>query len=309
MTEPSVSVLMACRNGARYLGEALDSVLAQNGPELEVVAVDDKSTDGTPELLERYARAHLGRIKLAFNDRQAGIPQVRARCLEMAEGSLICLLDQDDLWLPGKIGRQAEVLASEPEVALVHTAYEVFDDKTGRALPWQQPIGDQDGWVLRELFVEGCFVMSGTVMIRREALAPRKLGFWDLGLLSYDDYMLYLGLALDFPFAYVDEVLFRYRRHGANLTEELFADNVHLRRVALLREFLRRFPEARTRLGRARREGLAAHHLAAAAFERAAGRQAAAARYAAIAGALDPAATEQAVKGYLKRLLTRAPKR
>ena len=154
--------------------------------------------------------------------------------------------------------------------------------------------------VLRELWIRGCFVMSGTVMIRRSAMARRSVGFEDHGLLSYDDYFLYLALALDFPFAFIDEVFFRYRRHGGNLTEQLYADNVNVRRITLLRSFLARFPDARERLGPARRRGLARHWLDAATFERAAGHPARAARYALRAGASDPRAAATAVAGALR---------
>ena len=160
-------------------------------------------------------------------------------------------------------------MRSRPEVGIVHAAYEAFDSATGETIPWARPGAAKEGAVLRDLFVDGCFIMTGTVMLRREAMARRDLDFLDLGFLSYDDYFLYLALSLDWQVAYLDRVVMRYRRHEANLTSRLFAENVHLKRVGLLHEFLRRYPEAKARLGRWRRVGLARHRIHAAAEERA----------------------------------------
>ena len=96
MSDPLVSVLMACRNSVPFVGDAIDSVLAQGYPNIELVAVDDASDDATPDVLAGYARAHPAVVRTARNERQQGIPSVRRRALGMARGSLICVLDADD---------------------------------------------------------------------------------------------------------------------------------------------------------------------------------------------------------------------
>ncbi len=103
-------------------------------------------------------------------------------------------------------------------------------------------------------------------MFRRRVLDDRGIGLRDRDFSYGDDYQLHLVASLDWEFAGIDEVLARYRRHPDNTS--LRAGNDHVKRIALLREFLREYPEARARLGRYRRYGLANHHLLAAGHER-----------------------------------------
>jgi hypothetical protein len=109
--------------------------------------------------------------------------------------------------------------------------------------------------------------MTGTVLIRREAIDQRGLGFVNPGYPSYDDYLLYLTLALDWEFAYESRIVMRYRRHSGNLTNVLLSGNIAWARVTILNQFLARFPDARKRLGREHRRVLARLLIAAAAHE------------------------------------------
>ena len=297
MNGPLVSVLMACRNNVPFVEEAVESVLAQDYGQVELVAIDDASTDDTATRLAALARRHPGRIRFLRNTGQRGIAAVRSQALSEARGQLIALLDGDDLWLPHKLTRQVALLERHPDACLVHGGYEAFSNATGEEVSWDSYDGPRDGFILRSLFCAGCFVMSGTVVLRREAMRARAIGFRDTGMLSYDDYWLYLVLSLDRPVVYEPTVGFRYRRHGGNLTEQLFAKNVHLARIRLLEQFVSAYPEAGGKLGPARRRGLAGHWLQAAAFELAAGRSRSSLRCVARAAGLSPGVTLRGVAG------------
>jgi glycosyltransferase involved in cell wall biosynthesis len=240
---------MAARNHEQYAAEAVTSVLEQDYERLELVAVDDASDDATADVLERcVAAAPPGRMHVVRHDRQEGIAATRAHALRLARGEFIGVLDSDDLWLPGKLGPQVALLVAEPDVGLVHAEYEAFDSATGRPIPWERD-WDRDADQLFELFRLGCFVMTGTVLIRRAAIERRGVGFVNPGYPSYDDYLLYLVIALDWRLAHDPRTVMRYRRHPGNLTNVLFAGNVARARAKLLEDFVRRFPEARDRLG------------------------------------------------------------
>ena len=146
------------------------------------------------------------------------------------------------------------------------------------------------------LFVDGCFVASLTALFRRDVLTRRNLRLREKDFSFGDDYFLWLTLSLDWQVARIDEVLARYRRHTSNESGRLALTNFHLRRVALLREFVEDFPEANARLGRNRRRGLANHYLKAADFEQA-GSRGRAALLIARAMALDPVYTLRALNG------------
>jgi glycosyltransferase involved in cell wall biosynthesis len=268
MSEPLVSVLMAARNHERFAAEAVSSVLDQDYERLELIAIDDASDDATAEVLEECAsRSPPGRMRVLHHASREGIAETRAHALKVSKGELIGLLDSDDLWLPGKLEPQVELLQTEPEVGLVHAEFEPFDTKTGEPIRWDRE-WDEQADQLVELVRVGCFIMTGTTLIRRAAIDTRGLGFVNPGYASYDDYLLFMTIALDWQLAHEDRLVMRYRRHAGNLTNVLYAQNLARARASLLELFVSRFPEARDRIGHELRRTLALQLMAAAAHER-----------------------------------------
>ena len=268
MSGPLVSVLMAALNHEDFAADAARSVLDQDYDRLELIAIDDVSDDSTAEALaECAAEAPAGRMRFLEHDRRAGIAETRAHALRLARGEFIGVLDSDDLWLPGKLGPQVELLERESDVGLVHAEYEAFDSETGAPVPWERE-WNEGADQLVELVRVGCFIMTGTVLMRRAAIETRGLGFINPGYASYDDYLLYLTIALDWRIAHEDRVVMRYRRHRGNLTNVLFAQNLARARADLLAQFAHRFPEAKKRVGHELRRTLARQLVTAAAHER-----------------------------------------
>src|SRR5690348_13004759 len=126
---PLVSAAITTYNRARYLPEAIESILAQTIRDLEIVVVDDGSTDDTDAVVAPY----LGRVRYV---RQANGGRAAARnaAVRLARGELIGFCDSDDRWLPDRLERQLQALESWPEVGMVHGQVELVDD-AGRALP------------------------------------------------------------------------------------------------------------------------------------------------------------------------------
>jgi glycosyltransferase involved in cell wall biosynthesis len=264
---PLVSVIMPTYNAAAFVTETIESVLAQRYEPIELVVVDDASDDATPEIVERYAQRHPDRIRFRRAGERKGPCRRRNDALDLAGGSLIAWLDHDDLWAPDKTARQVDVLEARPEVGLVYSGYEAFDSETREPVPWRDRDSEAEGDVLIPLFVRGCFVGSLTALFRREVLTRRNMRLREADFSFGDDYFLWLVLSLDWKVARIDEVLAYYRRHSENESERLGETNFHLRRIALLREFLAQYPEAAPRLGEWRRRGIARHFLSAAHFE------------------------------------------
>lgn len=131
VSEPLVSVIMAARNNERFVADATASVLTQDYERLELLAVDDASEDATADVLEQcMAEAPPGRMLLVRHDRQSGIAKTRAHAFRRARGELIGLLDSDDLWLPGKLRPQVELMVEHADVGLAHAEFETFDSET-----------------------------------------------------------------------------------------------------------------------------------------------------------------------------------
>ena len=115
---PLVSVLLAVHNGSRYLSAAVESVLGQTVADLELVAIDDGSTDETPDLLAGVGDQ---RVVMLRNEEQAGLAASLNRALEAAAGRYVARLDADDIAIPERLERQLDRITAEPAVAVVGT--------------------------------------------------------------------------------------------------------------------------------------------------------------------------------------------
>jgi glycosyltransferase involved in cell wall biosynthesis len=126
MSTPLVSCIVPVFNGERYLAEALDSVLGQTYRALEVIVVDDGSTDGTPAVVRTFG----ARVRCVTQP-NAGLAAARNRGLAAATAELVAFLDADDLWLPEKIACQMERFRARPEleVSLTHIQNFWADDR------------------------------------------------------------------------------------------------------------------------------------------------------------------------------------
>ena len=121
MANPLISCIIPVFNGERYLGEALDSILAQTYRPIEIIVVDDGSTDGTGELVARYG----DRIRY-FRQNNEGAPTARNAGLSAARGAFVAFLDSDDLWHPDKLERQMARFEARPELDLCVTHLQRF---------------------------------------------------------------------------------------------------------------------------------------------------------------------------------------
>src|SRR2546427_4231674 len=123
MTKPVVSVVIPVYNGERYLADAIQSVLDQTYQNLEVIVVDDGSTDGSAAVAKRFGDA-IRYVRQA----NGGVCQARNTGISVARGTYLAFLDQDDLWLPDKLAVQVAYLESHPEVGAVYCQCQVLEN-------------------------------------------------------------------------------------------------------------------------------------------------------------------------------------
>jgi glycosyltransferase involved in cell wall biosynthesis len=294
MTRPLVSVIMASYNASLFVGDAIESVLAQTYQPIELIVVDDCSSDGTAEILAGYADRAPEQMRVKLKRIREGPCRARNDALSIARGPLICWIDHDDAWLPTKVEEQVDVLEVRPDVGLVYTYFDAFDSDTGSSIPWPDARRDLQGDVLVELLLLGCFIGSITVMFRRDALDRRGARLRERDFSIGDDYYLWLTIALDWQVARIPRVLARYRRHRGNESARV-ASRVDLRRwrAAFVQEFLDEFPEAAPRLGPRSRMSLAWQLARAACLELTGGRTEQARREAATAATMAFGATSK----------------
>lgn len=125
---PRVTILTTVFNGKRFLGEAIESVLAQDYRDFEHVIVDDGSTDASAAIVERFA-ARDSRIVLVRLLENRGVGFAANRGLDVARGEYIARLDCDDVTLPGRFEAQIDALDRDPDLALVATHYDIIDER------------------------------------------------------------------------------------------------------------------------------------------------------------------------------------
>jgi glycosyltransferase involved in cell wall biosynthesis len=189
---------MAVHNGARWVAAAIGSVLGQTDGDLELVVIDDGSTDATPDLL---ARARDPRLRLHRQPR-AGLTRALNRALGLARADLVARLDADDLALPERLTRQRAFLAAHPDVGLLGTAAREIDEAGAPVREVRPP--EDDAAIRRALIRANPFVHS-SVMARRGLLA--RAGGYDERLAVAQDYDLWMRLARLTRLANLDEVL------------------------------------------------------------------------------------------------------
>lgn len=211
MAKPFVSIVMPVFNAAAYVKETIDSALEQTYRDIEIIAVDDGSSDGSLALLRSYEP----RIKV-LNQVNCGQGRARNRGVELSTGELLAFLDADDLWDPTKVERQVSVLTQHPDALAAYCDHRIIDAKgkvTGPSGALAQP--RTSGQLLRNLIL-GNFIISPSLMMMRRT-AFEQVGGFDESLRQNDDYDLWMRVAANGPILYMLDTLVSYRRHGRNL--------------------------------------------------------------------------------------------
>jgi len=197
------------RAGA-LLAAALDSVLAQDYPNLEILAIDDGSADATPRVLAEYAERHPARVRWAQQDNQ-GQAATLNRGFEMAEGTLLGYLSSDDVLLPGAISRLVRELEANSDAVLAYPSYRVIDE-AGEALDTMTP---PEYSRVESVRLQDTIVGPGALF---RASALKRAGPLRTDLRYLGDNELWLRLSRVGRFVRVEEPLACWRRHGGALT-------------------------------------------------------------------------------------------
>lgn len=212
---PSVTVVMPVYNpDVNFLRQALESVRIQRGVAFEVIVVDDGSAAPQDWIPEEFSDMNLRVLRQS----NGGPGRARNAGITCARGPYVALLDADDVWLPGKLARQAQLLDDNPGVGLVYSPVEKIDGD-GRTLgaSRHEPLS---GHVLEGLFWRN-FVPTSTVMVRKSAL-DQVGGFdEDRALVAVEDYDLWLRVAARFAVMAIREPTTRYRMHAQGISRDV----------------------------------------------------------------------------------------
>jgi GT2 family glycosyltransferase len=219
-----LSVILPTHNRSDWLQRAAASVLAQDIDHLELIIVDDASTDGTAEVADRLADD--SRVRVVRNPESLGPGGSRNRGLAEAEGDLLGFCDDDDTWLPGTAATVVEEFARDPDVGVVSSWHQVVHDRTGHTAIYRGPLH----YGAEQLLWYNLVALPFGVI--RRAKFPEGITV-DPSITSCEDWDLWLRCARTSPIRTVPQVLYAYHQHTeGRVTRE--GSTIHLGRQRFL---------------------------------------------------------------------------
>ncbi len=209
-SSPLVSILLPAYNAGDYLNASIDSVLSQSYTNIELIVIDDCSTDNTKAIISSYSDP---RIKPVFHSQNQGLPNTLNSAFTLANGKYIARMDADDISLPDRIAKQVAFLESHPDYSLLGSLYANMDQDSKVYEIGAQLLHHE------EISIGIMFVNSfchGSVMFRKTFLVENKI-LYDLKYVPYEDYELWTRLVKLTKVANLPEVLYLYMTNPAGM--------------------------------------------------------------------------------------------
>jgi len=221
---PKVSVIIPTYNRLPMVREAVDSVLAQDFEDFELIVVDDGSTDGTSEVIKQYG----GRVKLLQHSENRGVSTARNRGILQAKGKYLAFLDSDDLWVKGKLKIQVAFLDDNPQYPLCYTD-EIWIRRGKRVNP-KRIHAKYSGWIF-EKCLPLCTISPSSAVMRKILFS--KVGLFDEALPVCEDYDFWLRVSARFPIFFINRKLITKRGGHADQLSNRSWGNDRYRVIAL----------------------------------------------------------------------------
>ena len=224
-----ISIAMATHNGAKYLNEQLDSFLTQTRRPDELVVCDDASTDDTVQILFNFKKTAPFVVHIYRNPAKLGYAGNFGKALELCTGDLIFLSDQDDVWLPSKINRVAQIFIEHKNILLVVNDCELTNENLRLSGLTQNGQLLSAGLTSKSL-VNGCCTTISSQLLSLILPIPKQE-------LAHDNWIHKLADALDARLV-VKEVLQYYRRHSAHTSKTILSQNKTVSKLDMARKYI-----------------------------------------------------------------------
>ena len=218
--KPLLSIIVASYNNEHYIRDCFDSILEQSYPNLEIIVVDDCSTDNSAAIINEYVAGHPGVVKGFFNSSNRGVAFTRHRAMQEAGGDYITTLDSDDYYYSKQKLEKEMALAleqkqtAEKEVIAFSNIALVKPDKTLIQF-WDQISPIKEGHIFEEIIGRSCMIPRDFVMNKELYFA---VGGYDCSLPIFEDWDLKIRLSHHYEFKYTGIPGTAYRRHGTGLS-------------------------------------------------------------------------------------------
>lgn len=217
MTDIQVSVIIPTYNRAGYLREAIDSVIAQSYRHVEILVVDDGSTDNTRELVHNYT----SNIRYIYQENK-GPSAARNNGIKNANGHFIAFLDSDDLWHPDKLAKQVAAFIKNPSLGLLATGYENIN--TSYEMIKEIVLDDSELKHARRKEIYKNFFATSSVMVKKTCFD--KVGWFNEELHFAEDWEMWIRILKYYSFDYIPDLLMQYRVHPVKITTHSIQKNI-----------------------------------------------------------------------------------
>ncbi|WP_447747408.1 glycosyltransferase [Pseudomonas nicosulfuronedens] len=214
MSQPTVSVFIPSYNYRRYLGDAIDSILAQTWDDWELVIVDDASSDGSQELIAEYVARYPQKIRAFYLERNVGQSRCSRIGLGHCRGRYVSILASDDVATPRRLEEGVALMEQRPEVAAAFSMAQAIDQH-GQPLDVDTVFNKPFTSLRREL-LNGNFLCGTSIIARRELLTQHNS--WNSELRAVEDFDLWVRLLARYELVRVDAIWVKYRIHDSNLS-------------------------------------------------------------------------------------------
>ena len=209
---------MPAYNARPFIEESIRSVLSQDYANIELLMIDDGSSDGTPEVAHEF-----GKQVTVLRQKNGGPAAARNRGIAAATGEFIAFLDADDVWLPGKVAAQVQYLQNHPEVGVVFGRWHCNQGSVFGAAPIRvnvaesaELVSQHSGWIYTELLLDSVIHII-TAMVRRSVI--ESVGNLDESLRTGEDYDFWLRVSRKFRIDQLNQTLANYRIHASSTTQ------------------------------------------------------------------------------------------
>lgn len=217
--KPLVSVIMPAYNAEAYVGEAISSILEQSWENLELIIVDDASTDTTLDVIRSFTDP---RIRLLTNSHNLGIAASTNQAVDVSDGEYLALMDSDDISLPDRLKAQISFMENNREIMILGTSSYTID-QYGKCTGGTGALADSPKHYQAKLLIGKVEFCNSSAMIRKSFLKDNNLSYRE-GCNGMQDYRLYMESSKLGAISCLADVHHQYRIHDSGITERSFRD-------------------------------------------------------------------------------------